>query len=54
VRLAARGQRDMDDGAGACAIPDAAQVRQIRRQARWVHVKSFTTAAIVTAILIVV
>ena len=54
MRLAARGLRDMDDGAGACAIPDAAELRQIRRQALWVHVKSFTTAAVVTAILIVV
>jgi hypothetical protein len=44
----------MDDGAGACAIPDAAALRQIRRQALWVHVKSFVSAFLVTVILLLV
>jgi len=54
VRLAARGLRDMDDGAGACAIPDRAELRSIRRQALWVHVKSFVSAVLVTIILFLV
>jgi hypothetical protein len=50
VKLAARGLRDMDNGAEP--ITDPAELSQIRRQARLVHMKSLTTAAILTTILI--
>jgi hypothetical protein len=52
VRLAARGLRDLDDGAGACPIPAPAELRQVRRQARWVHAKSLGAAVVVTGILL--
>ena len=42
----------MDDGTGPIEQP--AELAQVRRQALWVHVKSLATAAVVTAILIVV
>jgi hypothetical protein len=54
VRLAARGLRDLDDGAGACPIPDAAGLHQVRRQARWVHVKALGAALLITVLLLVV
>jgi len=41
----------MDDG--AYAIEQRAELAQVRRQALWVHVKSFVTAAVVTSILLV-
>jgi hypothetical protein len=48
VRLASRGQRDMDSG--PLQIPDAAEVRQVKRQARAVYVKSGLTAVMLTAL----
>ncbi|HEV7389581.1 MAG TPA: hypothetical protein VGN73_13300 [Gemmatimonadaceae bacterium] len=49
--MASRGQRDMDQGPQA--ISDAAELQHVRRQARAVYVKSVVTAAILTAIAIV-
>jgi len=51
VKLAARGQRDMDSGPQA--IPDAAELQQVQRQARAVYVKSAVTAAILTALALI-
>ena len=51
MRLAARGLRDLDDGAGACLIQQPAELAQVRRQALWVYVQSFVTAAVVTSLL---
>ena len=51
MRLASRGQRDMDDG--PLQVPDAAEVRQVQRQARAVYVKSGLTAAILTALALI-
>jgi len=39
---------------GACPIEQPAELAQVRRQALWVHLKSFAAAAVVTAILIAV
>ena len=47
MRLAARGQRDMDTGPQP--IADAAELAQVRRQARKVHIESAIMAAILTA-----
>jgi hypothetical protein len=47
VKLASRGQRDMDEGPDA--INDAAERRQVQRQARQVHLQSLTTAVALTA-----
>ena len=52
MTLAARGQRDMDQGARPIEQP--AELVQVRRQALWVHVKSVLTAAVVTGILLMV
>jgi hypothetical protein len=52
VRLAARGQRDMDSGSEA--IQDADELRRIRRQAVRVHLKSFIAAVTLTGIFVVV
>lgn len=41
----------MDDG--ACAIPDPAELRQVRRQALWVHMKSLGSAIVLTSLLLV-
>jgi len=41
----------MDDG--ACPIEQPSELAQVRRQALWVHVNSFVTAAVVTSILLV-
>lgn len=51
VKLAARGQRDMD--AGPQEIPDAAELQKVRRQARVVYAKSAITAAILTALALI-
>jgi hypothetical protein len=51
VKLAARGLRDMDQGKEK--IADRAELAQVRRQARKVHLQSFLTAALVTALLLV-
>ena len=52
MRLAARGQRDMDGGSEQ--IQDAEELRRIRRQALRVHLKSVISAAVLTAILFVI
>jgi len=49
VRLAARGLRDMDMGSEP--ITDRAELEQVRRQARTVHLKALVTAAVLTVIL---
>jgi len=51
VRLASRGQRDMDNGPQQ--ISDAAELQQVQRQARAVYVKSVITAAILTALALI-
>jgi hypothetical protein len=48
VRLASRGQRDMD--AGPQPIADAAEAAQVQRQAKKIYLKSFISAAILTAL----
>ena len=48
MTLASRGQRDMDTGAQA--IADAAELAQVRRQARAVYLRSFVAAALLTAL----
>jgi hypothetical protein len=50
VRLAARGLRDMDQGSQR--IADPAELAQVRRRARAVHVKAVATAAALTALLV--
>ncbi|HSR91690.1 MAG TPA: hypothetical protein VLK88_10320 [Gemmatimonadales bacterium] len=52
MRLAARGLRDLDSGTES--IADHAELAQVRRQARVVHMKSFVTAALLTALLFLV
>ena len=49
MRLAARGQRDMDDG--CVAITDADELARVRRQARSVHTRSLMWAMAVSAVL---
>jgi beta-lactamase regulating signal transducer with metallopeptidase domain len=51
VKLAARGQRDMD--AGPEAIADRAELEQVRRQARAIYAKSLAAAAVLTALALV-
>jgi hypothetical protein len=51
VRLASRGLRDMDQGPEA--ISDAAELQQVRRQARVVYAKAAITAVILTVIALV-
>jgi hypothetical protein len=48
VKLASRGQRDLDTGPQT--IDNAAELGQLRRQARAVYAKSFVMAAILTAL----
>ena len=50
MKLAARGQRDMDTGPET--IADAAVLAQVRRQARKVHLQSFLLAALLTAVVL--
>jgi hypothetical protein len=52
VALASRGQRDMDHGPGA--IADAAELAQVRAQARTVHLKSLAAATVLTALGLVI
>lgn len=52
VALASRGQRDMDSGPEA--ISDAAQLSQIRRQVRFVHVKSLLLATVLLALMLMI
>ena len=51
MRLASRGQRDMDSGVEA--IGDPALLGRVRRQAAKVHVQSLLLAVAVTAALLV-
>lgn len=44
-----RGRRDLDTGSQP--IPDPVELRQIRRQARLVHLKSLVTAAVLTILI---
>jgi hypothetical protein len=48
VKLASRGQRDLDTGPQT--IDNVAELAQLRRQARSVHAKSLVTAVILTAL----
>jgi len=48
VKLASRGQRDLDTGPRP--IDDSAELALLRRQARAVYVKSVVTAVILTAL----
>jgi hypothetical protein len=50
VRLAARGQRDMDTAPEA--IADRAELAQVRAQARAVWLKSLLAAAVLTVIAV--
>ena len=50
--LASRGRRDMDTGAEA--IADAAELVQVRRQARLVHVKALVLAAALEALVLAI
>jgi hypothetical protein len=52
VNLSSRGLRDLDDGKGTQAITDAAELAQVRRQARKVHVKSLAFGAAATALVV--
>ncbi|MGH7520610.1 MAG: hypothetical protein ACREMI_04985 [Gemmatimonadales bacterium] len=52
MRLAARGQRDMDSGSEP--IQDAGDLRRIRRQALRVHLKSLIAAVLLTGVLVLV
>ena len=51
MRLASRGQRDMDTGPEQ--ISDAEELRVVQSQARAVYVKAIITAAILTAAALV-
>jgi hypothetical protein len=51
VKLASRGQRDMDTGPQS--IADRAEAEQIRRQARAVYTKAFISAAILTVLALI-
>lgn len=48
MRLAARGQRDMDSGAEM--VRDDGERARARRQARAVYLKSFLAAGVLTAV----
>jgi hypothetical protein len=50
VRLASRGQRDMDGG--AAAIDDAGELAQVRRQARRVRLQTVIVAVVVAVLLV--
>ena len=49
MKLAARGQRDMDQGSEP--ITDPQELSSIRRQARGVYLKSWITAFVLTILL---
>ncbi|MDQ6870928.1 MAG: hypothetical protein M3037_02825 [Gemmatimonadota bacterium] len=51
VKLASRGQRDMDTGLQQ--IADKAEADQIRRQAQAVYVKALISATILTALALI-
>ncbi|MDQ6690760.1 MAG: hypothetical protein M3Z18_09655 [Gemmatimonadota bacterium] len=48
MKLASRGQRDLD--AGEEAIADTLEVARLRRQAQAVYMKALISAAILTAL----
>jgi len=50
VKLASRGQRDLDTG--PTPITDAFELAAIQRQSRAVHLKSFMIAALLTLLLL--
>ncbi|HKP50649.1 MAG TPA: hypothetical protein VJU17_11575 [Gemmatimonadales bacterium] len=50
MKLAARGQRDMDQGAEH--ISDAVELSTVRRQARGVYLKALVAAFFLTILLI--
>jgi hypothetical protein len=50
VKLAARGQRDLDVGPEPIVDPEG--LRQVRRQARHVQTRSLLVAAALTALLL--
>ncbi len=52
MKLASRGQRDMDTGPQL--IAGAGELAQVRRQARGVYLKSFVAAAVLTALAFVI
>jgi len=52
VSLASRGLCDMDEGAER--LSDESELRQIRRQARMVHVKALMAAVVLTAVSLLV
>lgn len=52
MSLASRGRRDMDTGAEV--IADAAELAQVRRQARFVHVKALVLAAALEALVLAI
>jgi hypothetical protein len=52
VNLASRGLRDLDSGPEA--IADAAELAQVRRQARQVYLRSGLAAAALTALSLLV
>lgn len=51
MKLASRGQRDMDTGSQP--IADKAEADQIRRQAQAVYIKALISAAILTALALI-
>jgi len=51
VKLASRGQRDMDTGAQP--IADKAEADQVRLQAQAVYIKALISAAILTALSLI-
>jgi len=52
VSLAARGLRDMDTGPEA--IEDPAELAQVRRQARKVHIESAIFATVLTLVVLAI
>ena len=50
MKLAARGLRDLDNGSQP--ITDPAELAQVRRQARVVHMKSIISSVVLTTLLI--
>ncbi len=52
MALASRGQRDLDTGPEA--VVGAAELAQVRRQARKVHVKSLVLAAALVALALMI
>ncbi|HEY8831684.1 MAG TPA: hypothetical protein VIM21_04190 [Gemmatimonadaceae bacterium] len=51
MKLASRGQRDMDTGPQP--IADKAEADQVRQQAKAVYIKAIISAAILTALALI-